>query len=472
MKRREFLLVGSAAMLMPSAVFAQQVRDRVDVLVIGAGGAGLSAAIVAKDAGANVLVLEKMPIVGGNTQLAAGGMNVAGSRLQDQKGIKDDWKSMYDDTIKGGGGTNQAELVEILCRESNAAAEWLISLGAELPGLVRFAGMSRDRALQPTGSLNFGPYITKVLFENANKRQIPIRTHTTVIDILPRPDGGVRGVLVQDRRGGMYVIESKAIVLASGGYSASPDKVGRYKPEYLKFSSTNQPGATGDALDFAERLGIELVDLDQVQIHPTQAVGAKTLITEAMRGVGAILVNRDGKRFVNEMTTRDKGSAAVLQQKGQTAFLLFDQSIRDSMKLVEGYFHLDLVKEGKTPQELATKISAPGDAMAQTLDTYNKAVAAKKDGEFGRDDLPRQLVKAPFYAIEIKPGIHFTMGGVRINTKAQVMNLQKQPIRGLYAAGEVAGGIHGQNRIGGNSMTTLFTFGPIAGREAAAYAKA
>jgi fumarate reductase flavoprotein subunit len=471
MKRREFLIAGSAAMLMPSAVFAQQVRDRVDVLVIGAGGAGLSAAIVAKDAGANVLVLEKMPVIGGNTQLAAGGMNVAGSKLQAEKGITDTWQSMYDDTIKGGGGTNQKELVEILCRESNAAAEWLMGLGAVLPSLVLFGGMSKHRALQPTGAVNFGPYITKVLFDNANKRSIPIRTNSAVIDIVQKPDGSIRGALVQDRRTGMYIVEAKAIVLASGGYSASGEKVGRFKPEYAKFSSTNQPGATGDVLDFSERLGIDFVDLDQIQIHPTQAVGAKTLITETVRGVGAIMVNRDGKRFVNEMTTRDKGSAAVLEQKGQTAFLVFDQSIRDSMKLIEGYFHLDLVKEGKTLPELAAKFGAPGDTLVATLDSYNKAVSAKKDAEFGREDLPRQLVKAPFYAIEVRPGNHFTMGGVRIDTKAQVMSKQKQPIRGLYAAGEVTGGIHGQNRIGGNSMTTLFTFGPIAGREAAAFAK-
>ena len=472
MQRREFLLAGSAAMLWSTPLFAQTRRDVVDVVVIGAGGAGLAAAIIAKDAGANVLVLEKMPVIGGNTQLAAGGMNVAGSKVQADKGIKDDWKSMYDDTIKGGGGTNQAELVEILCRKSAAAADWLIGLGAQLPALVRFAGMSADRALQPVGSFNFGPYITRVLLESAMKRQIPIRTHSKVIEILLRPDAGVRGVVVQDRRGALYTVETKAIVIASGGYGASPEKVAKYRPEYAKFSSTNQPGATGDVLEFADKLGIEMVDLDQIQIHPTQAVGAKTLITEAMRGVGAIMVNRDGKRFVNEMTTRDKSSAAVLQQRGQTGFLLFDQSIRDSMKLVEGYFHLGLVREGATLQELAGQIGAPPDALVQALDTYNKAVAAKKDGEFGREDLPRQLLKAKYYAIEIKPGIHFTMGGIRINGRAQVMSRQKQPIPGLFAAGEVTGGIHGQNRIGGNSMTTLFTFGPIAGRAAAAYVKA
>ena len=471
MQRREFLIAGSAAMLWPAPLLAQTTRDTVDIVVIGAGGAGLSAAIIAKDAGANVLVLEKMPVIGGNTQLAAGGMNVAGSKLQADKGVQDTWQSMMDDTIKGGGGTNQKELVEIMCRESAAAAEWLTGLGAQLPALVRFGGMSKERALQPTGSLNFGPYITKVLFENANKRQIPIRTNSKVIEILQRPDGGVRGVVVQDRRGALYTVEAKAIVLASGGYGASPEKVGRFKPEYAKFSSTNQPGATGDVLDFADKLGIDFVDLDQVQIHPTQAVGAKTLITEAMRGVGAIMINRDGKRFVDEMTTRDKGSAAVLVQKGQTAFLFFDQSIRDSMKLVEGYFHLDLVREGATLQELAGKIGAPGQALEQTMATYNKAVAEKKDAEFGRDDLPRQLAKAPYYVIEVRPGIHFTMGGVRINTKAQVMHKDKKPIPGLFAAGEVTGGIHGQNRIGGNSMTTLFTFGPIAGREAVAYLK-
>jgi fumarate reductase flavoprotein subunit len=472
MKRRDFVLTGSAALLLPTPIIAQERRETTDVVVIGAGGAGLAAAIIGTDAGAKVLVLEKMPVIGGNTQLAAGGMNAAGTKLQAERGIKDDWHWMYDDTMKGGGNRNQPELVEILCERSAAAVEWLIGLGAKLPELVRFGGMGVDRALQPVGGVTFGPYITRVLYDSALKRQIPIRTHSKVTELLQRPDGLMRGVVVQDRRGGSYTVEARAIVLASGGFGASPEKIGRLKPELVNFSNTNQPGATGDALDFAERLGIDMVDLDQIQIHPTMAVGAKTLITEAMRGAGGIMVNREGKRFVDEMTTRDKGSAAVLAQPGKTAFVVFDQALKDSMELVEGYFHLHLVREGNTPEELAGRIGANPANLRQTIETYNGYQAAKKDAEFSRSSMPRALAKAKFYAIEVRPGIHFTMGGVRINTRAQVMSRHKQPIPGLFAAGEVTGGIHGANRIGGNSMTTLFTFGPIAGREAAAYVKA
>jgi fumarate reductase flavoprotein subunit len=230
--------------------------------------------------------------------------------------------------------------------------------------------MGVDRALQPVGGVTFGPYITRVLYDSALKRQIPIRTHSKVTELLQRPDGLMRGVVVQDRRGGSYTVEARAIVLASGGFGASPEKIGRLKPELANFSNTNQPGATGDALDFAERLGIEMVDLDQIQIHPTMAVGAKTLITEAMRGAGGIMVNREGKRFVDEMTTRDKGSAAVLAQPGKTAFVVFDQALKDSMELVEGYFHIHLVREGNTPEELAGRIGANPANLRQTIETY------------------------------------------------------------------------------------------------------
>ena len=472
MERREFLLMGSAAMLWSMPVFAARSKESTDVVVMGAGGAGLAAAITAADAGARVIVLEKMPIIGGNTQLAAGGMNAAGTRIQGEKGIRDDWRWMYEDTMKGGRERNQAELVEIMTKGSAEAVDWLIGLGAQLPGIVRSGGARADRTHQPVGGPTFGPYITRVLLDNALKRKVVVRTNSKVTEILQQPDGSIRGVLVQDRRGDLYTIEARALVIASGGYGNNPERIAKLRPDLASFTSTGQPGTTGDAIDLVERIGGEVFDLDQIQIHPTQAVGAKTLISETVRGSGAILVNREGRRFVNEVTTRDRASAAELAQTGKTAFVVFDQGVKQSMTMMEGYFHLDLVKEGATLDALAARIGVDAGNLTKTVETYNRYQAAKHDDDFQRDDMARPLNRPPFYAIEVKPGIHFTMGGIRINGRTQVMSRQKQPIAGLYAAGEVTGGVHGANRLGGNSMTALFTFGPIAGREAAARAKA
>jgi fumarate reductase flavoprotein subunit len=472
MERRSFLLLGSAAMLGSLPAFAARKGESTDVVVIGAGGAGLSAAITAADAGARVVVLEKMPIVGGNTQLAAGGMNAAGTRIQRDKGIRDEWRWMYEDTMKGGRNRNQPELVEIMTRGSAEAVDWLTGLGAQLPGIVRSGGARADRTHQPVGGPSFGPYITAVLLRAALQREVSIRRNSRVTEILVGPAGAVRGVLVQDRRGDLYTIEARAVVIASGGYGSSPERVAKLRPDLASFTSTGQPGTTGDAIDLVQRIGGEVFDLDQIQIHPTQAVGAKTLISETVRGSGAILVNRQGRRFVNEVTTRDKASAAVLAQTGGTAFLIFDEGIKGSMSMMDGYFHLDLVKDGPTLPALAARIGVDATNLGATVEAYNRYQAGKHDPEFDRDDMARPIDKPRFYAIEVKPGIHFTMGGVRIDGRTRVLTPQKTPIGGLFAAGEVTGGVHGGNRLGGNSMTALFTFGPIAGREAAAIARA
>lgn len=471
MQRRSLLAMGSALVTSLPAL-AARTDETFDIVVVGAGGAGLSAAIAAADAGARVIVLEKMPVIGGNTQLAAGGMNAAGTPTQAAKGINDNWQWMYEDTMKGGKNRNQADLVEIMTRDSVVAVAWLTSLGAQLPGLVRSGGARVDRTLQPVGGPAFGPYITQLLLDNTQKRNIPVRTYSRVSELLTKADGAIRGVRVKDRLGSIYTINAKAVVIASGGYGSNPKKVAELRPEFARFTSTGQTGTTGDALDLVKSVGAEAFDLDQIQIHPTQATGSKTLISETVRGAGAILVNREGKRFVNEVTTRDKVSAAELLQTGKTVFLIFDEGIKNSMGMIEGFFHLGLVKQGDSVEALAKLIGVDAANLPTTVDTYNKYQAAKHDPDFERDELTRPLAKAPFYAIEVNPGIHFTMGGIRINKRTQVMTPNKQAIPGLFAAGEVTGGVHGGNRLGGNSMTALFTFGPIAGREAAAFVKA
>jgi fumarate reductase flavoprotein subunit len=474
MQRRDVLKLGTYAILAgPTAVFAREARyERADVIVIGSGGAGMTSAITAFDAGVKVVVLEKMPITGGNTQLAAGGMNAAETVFQKQRGIDDSVAVMYEDTIKGGHFMARPELVEILAKNSSASINYLTSLGADMSDIGRMGGASRDRTHRPTGGALVGHHIIQVMRNNAIKRGMDVRTNSKVRQIFGTPGGAVAGVLVQNKLGDLYTIEAPALILASGGFSANLERVKKYRPDYAQFSSTNQPGATGDGIDLAVELGARVVDMDQIQIHPTQAAGSKILITEAVRGNGAIVVNRDGKRFMNELTTRDKASTAVLEQSGKSAFLVFDETIRRSLGQIEGYFHLELVKSGKTPQDLATAIGADGANLAATFEAYNKYQAAKKDEAFGRPDMSRPVKNSPFHAIEIRPGVHYTMGGVAIDTRTRVLDRNNSPIPGLYAAGEVTGGVHGGNRLGGNSISETITFGRIAGREATQFARA
>jgi fumarate reductase flavoprotein subunit len=474
MHRRDVLKLGSLACLAgPTGALAAVTRiERADVIVIGSGGAGMTAAITAFDAKMRVVVLEKMPITGGNTQLAAGGMNAAETVFQKKKGIQDSVQTMYNDTFKGGGGIAKPALVEILAKQSSASVDYLTSLGADMSDIGRMAGASVDRCHRPTGGLLVGHHIIQVMRNNAIKRGMDVRTNSKVLKILSTPGGAIAGVIVQNKLGQLYTIEAPAVILASGGFSANLARVTKYQPGYAGFSSTNQPGATGDGLDLAADLGAKLVDMQHIQIHPTQAAGSKILITEAVRGNGAIFVNREGKRFVNELTTRDAASAAVLKQTGATAFLVFDDTIRRSLGQIEGYFHLELVKSGKTPEDLGRAMGADGGNLAATLEDYNRYQAAKKDEAFGRPNMPRPIKIADFHAIEIRPGIHYTMGGIAIDTRTRALDRSDNVIPGLFAAGEVSGGTHGTNRLGGNSISQTITFGRIAGREATQFARA
>lgn len=440
-----------------------------DVAVIGAGGAGLAAAITAKEKGANVVVLEKMSYVGGNTLKATGGMNAAATSVQKKLGIEDTVQTFIDDTMKGGKNINNPELVKKMAENSAAAIDWLESIGAPLPEVSFSGGATNKRIHRPEGGAAVGPYLVEKLNAQLEKMDIPLMLDTKATHILVE-NGKVAGVMAE-QNGAKVTVHAKAVVLATGGFGANLAMCEQYNPSLKGFVTTNAPCATGDGLVMAEEIGAAFTDIDQIQIHPTVHQATSIMITESVRGGGAILVNKSGERFFNEMSTRDKVSAAEIAQDGGIAYLMFDQQQRENLKAIEKYVSNGLTVQADTVEELAKLIGCAPETLKKTVDTWNEAVKAKKDEAFGRDTgMDVALEKAPFYAIEVAPGIHHTMGGVTINTMAQVMNKEGKAIEGFYAAGEVTGGVHGANRIGGNAVADIIIFGREAGGNAAEYA--
>lgn len=440
-----------------------------DVVVVGGGGAGLSAAIAAREKGAEVVLVEKMLMLGGNTNYATAGINAANTKLQKKLGIEDNAELFYKDTMKGGKNVNNPELVKKLTADSANIIDWLTERGADLSEVVFTGGQSAKRTHRPTGGQAVGPVIVDALAETAEKDGIDVRTESEVTKLIKTGDK-VTGVEVK-HKGETYNITAKAVVMATGGFGANAKMVAEYKPSLEGFGSTNSPAITGDGIKMVKAVGGDLVDMTEIQTHPTVVHKKTAMITEAVRGEGAILVNREGKRFVSELETRDVVSKAELEQTGKSAFLVFDQEVREKLGAINGYVRKGFTVEGATVEELAGKIGVDPKGLVETMAKYNGYVKAGEDKDFGKTALPRELVKAPFYAIEVSPAVHHTMGGVRINTNAEVLTADGKVIPGLFAAGEITGGVHGANRIGGNAVTDITVYGKTAGENAADFAK-
>jgi len=442
-----------------------------DVVVIGSGGAGMSAAITAAGNGADVIILEKQGIVGGNSNYSTGGINAAETSVQAALGIVDSKQSFYDDTMKGGHFFGKESLVKALTDKAASAVDWLVSLGANLSDVGKLAGSSVARSHRPKGGAAIGAHLVKVLEESSVKHEIPIRLENKVTGLITETATGgkskVCGVNVT-YPGGSYKITAKSVIIATGGFGANLTLVTKLCPELAGFPTSNHPGATGDAFEWAMAAGADTLLMNKIQIHPTGEKESHILITEAVRGNGAILVNAAGKRFANEMLTRDLLSDAILKQEDKTAYLIFDDGIRKSLKAIENYVEQGLAAEGETIAQLAQFVGFPNDALVKTVDTYNGYQKAGLDKDFGRaaEDMPRAIQTSPFYAIAVTPLIHHTMGGLRINEDAQVLRKDGSIIEGLFAAGEVTGGVHGDNRLGGNGVADIIVFGRIAGNSA------
>lgn len=440
-----------------------------DLLIVGSGGTGLTAAIQAHELGLKVAVFEKNEKLGGNTNRASSGMNAAESLVQLKHGIIDDKEDFYRETLKGGGLLNDRAMLRYFVDHAALAIDWLKEHGLPLTDLTITGGMTRKRAHRPASMAPIGAYLVTGLLKQCQQEKIPIFNRAKVTALLQDEEQRVTGAKIKTKIG-TVVVHASTVLLASGGFGASKELIKKYRPDLSSYKTTNQPGATGDGLKLAEQVKAQLIQMNFIQVHPTaQTDTAHTyLIGEGVRGEGAILVNREGQRFVNELNTRKIVSQAITALHENGAYLIFDQNIRAHFRAIEFYDAVGLVKQGRSLPDLAAKVGIQGDHLVQTVKQWNQAVAQKRDDAFQRrTGMERGIGQAPYFAIHIHPAVHYTMGGIHINPQTQVLDANGDVIHRLYAAGEVTGGLHGNNRIGGNSIAETIVFGRQAGLQIA-----
>ncbi|MGL5470910.1 MAG: flavocytochrome c, partial [Shewanella sp.] len=435
-------------------------------IVIGAGAAGHAAAISARQHGvADVVILEKQPYIGGNSMLAAGGMSAAETVTQALKHYPDSKALWYEDTMKGGHNINNPDLVKILTENGSAGVDWLQAMGADLTSASSAGGHNAERLHRPTGGAKSGPEIVNTLKETAKKLGVETRTNSKVIRLVQDKQGVITGVLVQGKHSKLHILGAKAVIIASGGFARNNELVAKYRPDLKGVDATNNPGNVGDALTFAPKVGADVVDVKEIQAFPTAAAG-KMVISGTARGAGAIMLNNDGERFCDEMGPRDKVSECIWAQKGKDAWLVFDETVLDRLGQLRGMLDLGIIFKGNSADEMAKATNMNAQKFDQAIKRYNDFKVKGKDADFGRKNMADDL-QYPIYAVKIKPAVHHTMGGLKINTKTEVIDQNGLPIKGLFAAGEVTGGVHGANRLAGNAIADTIVFGRIAGEQVA-----
>ena len=378
-----------------------------DIVVVGAGGAGLSAAVSAAEAmDSKIVVLEKQGIVGGNTNYSTGGINAAETDVQKALGIEDSKQLFFDDVMRGGKNENIPSLVWNFVDHAPATISWLTGMGADLSDVGLMAGSSAKRTHRPKGGTAIGPHLMKVLKEATAHQNIEIRTSNKVVGLLSS-NGTVTGVKVRNADGSTYTLRAKAVIIATGGFGANLEMVARLQPSLSGFATLNHPGATGDAFDWVAPLGGATIQMANIQIHPTT------------------------------------------------------------------YANQRLLLQGNTLEELAKLTGIPSESLKESLARYNAQQKAGVDEDFGRSatEMTAVLETSPFYAVRVTPAIHHTMGGLSVDTDTRVLKADGTPIPGLYAAGEVTGGLHGANRLGGNGVADIVVNGRLAGQAAARHCK-
>lgn len=459
------------------------------VIVVGGGGAGLAAAVSALQNGArDVLIIEKLGYLGGSTNVSGGAFNAADPVRQKKQGIEDSIEKHYQQTLKGGHDKGNPELVRYLTENALPTIQWLESMGMRFKEKIGTAtGALWQRSHYPVAVAGTG-YVNTL--ENALKQypgQVQILTDTKAVSLITQ-NGRVTGVKAFKKKQPVTAY-GKSVIIATGGFGANigfRQKVntGVWKEVNLdsRIGSSNiAPVAQGDGLVLAEKAGAELIGLSDIQLHPNGTPGTGLFQDIATSGRNRLFINTKGDRFVNEGAARDTLCKAIFAQGGEYWLLMNHLRYPDKAAIdkygisMNDMLKLGRVKEATTLEEAAKLMGVEYSRLSEAVEEYNRAARheVKKDkfGFVANNTEDKPLTEGPWYLCKKVPSVHHTMGGIRINTRAQVLKSDGTPLEGLFAAGEVTGGIHGSNRLGGNAVADIMTFGRAAGRNAARYAE-
>ncbi|MCG9731765.1 flavocytochrome c [Shewanella sp. Isolate13] len=460
----------------------------VDVIVVGSGFAGMSAALQAKESGASVMVIDKMPVFGGNSTINGGAMAVAGSPLQKKEGIEDSVDVMVADMLESGRGMNDVEMLKLVCNGTAESCEWLIDHGVEWkPFVQHFGGHSIPRVLQTVQSSGAG--IIRPLIKAAKKSGIDMRNQTKLEGFVKDDSGRVIGIEVRqgyyfpkERTGKMAKIGArKGVIMATGGFGNDIEYRQMQQPEYTsELDSTNHAGATSEALKQMMLLGANPIHLDQIQLGPWASPDEKGFGTASQFNTiatypsGIVVDVRTGERFFNELADRKARADAIMTRRDDKGNPVYPigftnaEGAKDAQTLDWGLKY-NVIKKADNLDELAKIYNMPAEALKAQVARWNEAVSKGEDGEFGRPMQKAMLLdKGPWYAVRMWPKVHYCMGGVKVNTASEVLHLvSNKPIPGLYAAGEATGGIHGASRLGACAVAEGVVTGRNAGRHCA-----
>ena len=471
-----------------------ELLENYDIIIVGAGLAGVSAtyeSYLNSKGKLKILLLEKEKKFGGNSLKATSGINILNSPQQKKQNISDSFELFYNDTIKSGKGKSNPELVKILVNESNSVFNFFTEIKANLVKLGILGGHSVPRTCSSNNS-TIGFHLTSLLFNQIIKLpNVTFSPNSTVIDLIYNKDNNtVNGVKVNINNKEKN-IKSKTVILTCGGFGhdfeSKDSLLKEFAPKLLNFSTTNGIQTTGSGIKIVRKIGGDLIHMDKIQLHPTGFVDPKNrfsknkiLAPELLRGVGGILINQKGERFCNELGTRDYVTEKIINncqkiknknniEQIESFLILNENSTVKFGPNFKFYLKKGLFKKYKSFKRFAKNKKISSKNVERTINIYNDFANKKISDQFGKKIYPEKFnLKEHIYVATISPVIHYCMGGIKINNETEVLSKNKI-IKGLYAAGEVTGGVHGENRLGGNSLLECVVFGRKAAKNSIKY---